>query len=858
MSETITIENSTKFQFIFYSIPTQIENKCASTQLHSDLSVDDMTQQFEEASFIGITEADLGRKMLIKDNPTLKVYEEVDAMIEEIKSSATLAFKVFKLPHVELVQSWETIILGANLKQSILNCCKTMLNSASFHLELGNFLVLEGMPGTGKTSLAKSVFQKLAISKQKIDAYVPAIILEFSTGEIFSKYFGESPKKLSSLLSSVEQLLLRHPSSYVFLLVDELETIATSREKSVGNNEVSDGLRIVNILITYLDRLKVFPNLIIIATTNMLSSMDSAVVDRAVRVFKFGNPNVTEIEKILKLSLEKAVLKKGDIKESEVASSLQQIANFCYSNKLSCRRVSKLPAMAVGNLREHQNLGGFVCYTYTGHMLRNFKIRPRQLASIRGLATTADPAANPNRHHGGLKDQDRIFQNLYGNYGHDLKSAQKMGDWYKTKEIILKGDKWIIDEMKKSGLRGRGGAGFPSGLKWSFMNPPGWEKNVGPRYLVVNADEGEPGTCKDREIIRKDPHKLVEGCLLAGRAMNATAAYIYIRGEFYNETVILQNAINEAYKAGLIGKNACGSGYDFDIYVHRGMGAYVCGEETALIESIEGKAGKPRLKPPFPAGVGLFGRPTTVANVETVSVAPTILRRGGAWFDALGRERNSGTKLFCISGHVNDPCTVEEEMSIPLKELLEKHCGGIKGGWDNLLGVVPGGSSVPIMPKETCDTVLMDYDALRDVGSGLGTAAVIVMNKQTDIIRAIQRFAHFYKHESCGQCTPCREGTTWLQRMMDRFQTGQATEREIDMIFELTKEIEGHTICALGDAAAWPVQGLIKSFRPVMVDRINEYQKKHADLGPVQYGGWVDGGKVKDGVVVDNPIPHGH
>lgn len=489
-------------------------------------------------------------------------------------------------------------------------------------------------------------------------------------------------------------------------------------------------------------------------------------------------------------------------------------------------------------------------------MLSNFKIKPRTL--LRGLATAAaDPAANPNRIHGGLKDQDRIFQNVYGTYGHDLKSAQKMGDWYKTKEIILKGDKWIIDEMKKSGLRGRGGAGFPSGLKWSFMNPPGWEKNVGPRYLVVNADEGEPGTCKDREIIRKDPHKLVEGCLLAGRAMNATAAYIYIRGEFYNETVVLQNAINEAYKAGLIGKNACGSGYDFDIYIHRGMGAYICGEETALIESIEGKAGKPRLKPPFPAGVGLFGRPTTVANVESVSVAPTILRRGGDWFASFGRERNAGTKLFCISGHVNEPCTVEEEMSIPLKELLEKHCGGIVGGWDNLLGVIPGGSSVPIMPKETCDNVLMDYDALRDVGSGLGTAAVIVMNKQTDIIRAIQRFSHFYKHESCGQCTPCREGTTWLQRMMDRFYTGQATEKEIDQIFELTKEIEGHTICALGDAAAWPVQGLIKSFRPVMVDRIKEFQQKHAGEH-LEYGGWVDGGKVKNGVVIDNPLPSGH
>ncbi|OUM53826.1 hypothetical protein BVG19_g3147 [[Candida] boidinii] len=476
------------------------------------------------------------------------------------------------------------------------------------------------------------------------------------------------------------------------------------------------------------------------------------------------------------------------------------------------------------------------------------------LKSIRrGLATVSD-GSTPNRIHGGLQDKDRIFQNLYDKYGRDIKSSMKRGDWYKTKEIVLKGDKWIIDEMKKSGLRGRGGAGFPSGLKWSFMNPPGWEKNVGAKYLVVNADEGEPGTCKDREIIRKEPHKLVEGCLLAGRAMNASAAYIYIRGEFYNEAVQLQTAINEAYAAGFLGKDACGSGYSFDVYIHRGMGAYVCGEETALIESIEGKAGKPRLKPPFPAGVGLFGRPTTVTNVETVAVAPTILRRGGDWFAGFGRERNSGTKLFCISGHVNEPCTVEEEMSIPLKELLEKHCGGIKGGWDNLLGVVPGGSSVPVMNQEVCNDVLMDYDALRDVGSGLGTAAVIVMNKQTDIVRGIQRFSAFYKHESCGQCTPCREGTTYLQRMMDRFYAGQATEKEIDMIFELSKEIEGHTICALGDAAAWPVQGLIKSFRHEIVNKINQFKEKNGESASL--GGWTKDGKVLDGTIVG--IPHVH
>lgn len=327
------------------------------------------------------------------------------------------------------------------------------------------------------------------------------------------------------------------------------------------------------------------------------------------------------------------------------------------------------------------------------------------------------------------------------------------------------------------------------------MNFKDWDKDNKPRYLVVNADEGEPGTCKDREIMRKDPHKLLEGCLVAGRAMNCTAAYIYIRGEFYHEATVLQRAIQEAYKEGLIGRNACGSGYDFDIFLHRGMGAYVCGEETSLIESLEGKPGKPRLKPPFPASVGLFGCPSTVANVETIAVAPTIARRGGNWFNSFGRERNSGTKLFCISGHVNNPCTVEEEMSIPLKELIEKHCGGVRGGWDNLKAIIPGGSSTPILPKTACDTQLMDFDALKDSQSGLGTAAVIVMDKSTDVVRAISRLASFYKHESCGQCTPCREGSKWTEQIMKRFERGQARSREIDMLQELTKQVEGHTIC---------------------------------------------------------------
>jgi len=367
-------------------------------------------------------------------------------------------------------------------------------------------------------------------------------------------------------------------------------------------------------------------------------------------------------------------------------------------------------------------------------------------------------------------------------------------------------------------------------MKWSFM-PKQAAPDGRPSYLVVNADESEPGTCKDRDIIRHDPHKLIEGCLIASFAMGASACYIYIRGEYYNEAVALERAVAEAYAAGLVGKGACGSGYDFEIYVHRGAGAYICGEETALIESLEGKKGMPRLKPPFPAAVGLYGCPTTVNNVETIAVVPTILRRGGAWFAALGRPKNSGTKVFCISGHVNKPCNVEEELGIPLRELIDKYAGGVRGGWDNLLGVIPGGSSVPVLPKSICDTVLMDFDSLRDVKSGLGTAAVMVMDKSTDIIKAIQRLSVFYKHESCGQCTPCREGTGWMMRVMTRMVEGRAELSEIDMLEQVSKQIEGHTICALGDAAAWPIQGLIRHFRPEMEARITAYKRSHGTVG---------------------------
>lgn len=418
-----------------------------------------------------------------------------------------------------------------------------------------------------------------------------------------------------------------------------------------------------------------------------------------------------------------------------------------------------------------------------------------------------------------LRDQDYIFTNLSGEDSASLKAAKARGDWDNTKKFMAKGREKIIEEVMLSDLRGRGGAGFSTGKKWSFMPK---ESDGRPSYLVINADESEPGTCKDRDILRYEPHKLIEGALLSAFAVGAHVAYIYIRGEYVLEAKILQQAIDEAYEAGLLGKNAAKSGWDFDLYLHRGAGAYICGEESALLESLEGRKGMPRLKPPYPTDLGLYGCPTTINNVETIAVVPTILRRGGAWFAGLGRPNNTGTKIFCISGHVNAPCNVEEEMGIPLKDLIEKHAGGVRGGWNNLKAIIPGGSSVSLLPKRICDSIYMDFDSLSAVKSGLGTAAVIVMDQSTDVLKAIANLSRFYMHESCGQCTPCREGTGWMWRMMERIVQGRAHVDDIDLLQEVASQVENHTICALGDAAAWPVQGLIRHFRQEMEDRIRQ------------------------------------
>lgn len=407
-----------------------------------------------------------------------------------------------------------------------------------------------------------------------------------------------------------------------------------------------------------------------------------------------------------------------------------------------------------------------------------------------------------------LDSKDRIFPNLFGDEGADLASAQKRGDWNQTEELIKKGKEFILNEVKKSEIRGRGGAGFSTGQKWSFVPKPSGI----PHYLCINADEGEPGTCKDRQILTNEPHKLVEGALLASYTIHAHTAYVYVRGEFRHEIACLQKAIDEAYAAGLIGKNNK-FGWDFDMYIHSGAGAYVCGEETALLNSIEGKAGRPRFKPPYPAAKGLFQKPTIINNVETISSVPTICKRGGDWFSSIGIKGSKGTKIYAISGHVNHPCVVEEAMGIPIKDLINKYAGGVRGGWDNLLCLIPGGLSCPILTKEQCETAVMGYNELSAMGSALGTGAIIVMDKSTNLYEAFRRVSHFYMHESCGQCGPCREGTAKLSDIMDKFAEGKATKHDLLMLKKVAYQTS-NCICALAGASSDPIKGLLKQFRP--------------------------------------------
>ncbi|MBF0438772.1 MAG: NADH-quinone oxidoreductase subunit NuoF [Magnetococcales bacterium] len=402
-----------------------------------------------------------------------------------------------------------------------------------------------------------------------------------------------------------------------------------------------------------------------------------------------------------------------------------------------------------------------------------------------------------------------VYKNIHLANSHTLAVYQANGGYKSVVKAMDMGCEEVIEEVKRSGIRGRGGAGFPAGLKWSFIP----KNDPRPRYLCCNADEGEPGTCKDRDILRYDPHLLIEGMIICGFAVGAEQGYIYIRGEFYREAERLQAAVDEAYAQGILGDNVLGRGIKFHLAVHRGGGAYVCGEETGLIESLEGKKGQPRLKPPFPANIGLYGCPTVINNVETLASIPAIIEQGGAWYGNLGVPKSSGTKIFAVSGHVNKPGNYEVELGIPLKTLLEQHAGGVRGGWNNLKGVIPGGSSSPILPADLCATITMDYEALGKAGTMLGSGAVIVIDKSVCIVRAVARLSRFYRHESCGQCTPCREGTGWLAQIMERMEAGQGTHEDIDLLLDICANIGGKTICALGDAAAGPVLGAIRAFK---------------------------------------------
>ena len=410
-----------------------------------------------------------------------------------------------------------------------------------------------------------------------------------------------------------------------------------------------------------------------------------------------------------------------------------------------------------------------------------------------------------------------------------LATYEKHGG-YEAWRKILKGEMSpadVIDTVKASGLRGRGGAGFPTGLKWSFM-PKGYE---GQKYVVCNSDESEPGTCHDREVLRYNPHALVEGMAIAGYAMGATVGYNYIRGEFMNEPVPrFEAAVKEAYEAGLLGKNIGGSGIDFDLHTFVGAGAYICGEETALLESLEGKQCKPRFKPPFPANYGLYGKPTTINNTQSLASVPAIIRKGAAWFAGLGPEGSGGTALFSVSGHVEKPGNYELPMGIPFRDLLEI-AGGMLGG-RKLKAVIPGGSSVPVMPGEIIMNCTMDYNSLSEAGSSFGTGAVMVMDETTCMVKVLRRISRFYMAESCGQCTPCREGTGWLYRMLTRIVEGRGQEDDLGKLLDVANKIEGHTICALGDAAAWPVQSFLKHYHHEFEYMVRNQGRSIVDAAP--------------------------
>ena len=391
-----------------------------------------------------------------------------------------------------------------------------------------------------------------------------------------------------------------------------------------------------------------------------------------------------------------------------------------------------------------------------------------------------------------------------------LENYLKLGGYQAWKKILQEktSPEDVIEEVKKSGLRGRGGAGFPTGLKWSFMprNAPVQ------KYVVCNSDESEPGTCKDRDILRFNPHALIEGMAIAAYAMGATVGYNYMRGEFHHEPFErFEQALKEAREAGFLGDNILGSGFDFECHSYLGAGAYICGEETALLESLEGKKGLPRFKPPFPANFGLYGKPTTINNTETLASVPAIMRNGGEWFMELGKPNNGGMKIFSVSGHVNKPGNFEVPMGIPFSELLEL-AGGVRDG-HTLKAVIPGGSSMPVLPAEIIMETDMDYDALSKAGSALGSGAVMVMDETTCMVEALMRISRFYYAESCGQCTPCREGTGWMYRIIKRIEEGQGRPEDLDLLLSAAGQIEGKTICAFGEAAAWPVQGFLRHYR---------------------------------------------